>query len=140
MVKYRGIIMSGTCGQKQSRGEHMKRRKKTIVLFCTLFCLTILSGWQVPPGNSAELFEEMSTEGLLYTRGLISSVSLDKMQIAVRPPKDKRIVITIDPDTIFEGVKRIDELQKKQQVKVWYSPADDQNKAVKIKKMMDLGC
>jgi hypothetical protein len=118
----------------------MKRRKKTIVLFCTLFCLTILSGWQVVQGNSAELFEEMSTEGMLYTRGLISSVYLDKMQISVRPPKEKRIIITIDPDTIFEGVKRIDELQKKQQVKVWYSPAGDENRAVKIKKMMDLGC
>ena len=125
----------------RSKAEgNMKKIKKTALLFCTLFFLAVLPGWQVSPGHAAGEFEEMSTADMLYVRGLISSVSLDKMQISVRPPKDDRIIITIDPDTVFDGVERIDELKKKQQVKVWYSPAGGENKAVKIEKMMELGC
>jgi len=125
----------------RSKGEGMMNDvKKISSVLCTLFFLIILSGFQVSKGNAADLFEEMSTEDTLYIRGIISSVSLEKMQIAVRPPKSGRIIIRIDPDTILEGVKQIDELAKKQQVKIWYSPAGSANRAVKIKKMMDLGC
>jgi len=50
------------------------------------------------------------------------------------------VVINIVPETLLEGVSMIDELEKKQQVKVWYSIEENENKAIKIKKMMDLGC
>ena len=86
------------------------------------------------------MYEEVSTEDMLYLRGLISKVDTDKMQISVRPPKGKRIRITIDPDTLLEGVSQIDEFKKEQQVKVWYSIDNDTNRAIKIKKMMELGC
>jgi hypothetical protein len=90
--------------------------------------------------RAAETLEEVSTEDTLYIRGLVSKVYLDKMQISVRPPKGKSIRITIDPDTILEGVSLIDEFKKEQQVKVWYSLDEDSNRAIKIVKMMDLGC
>jgi hypothetical protein len=84
--------------------------------------------------------EEVSTEDTLYVRGLVSKVYLDKMQISVRPPKGKSVRISIDPDTILEGVSQIDEFEKEQQVKVWYSADDDNNRAIKIIKMLELGC
>ena len=118
----------------------MGEMKKITAVVCSLFFLTILSGFQLSPVNAADLLEEMSTEDTIYIRGIISSVSPEKMQIAVRPPKSDRIVITIGPDTVLEGVKQIDELVKKQQVKIWYSPATSKNRAVKIKKIMELGC
>lgn len=90
--------------------------------------------------RAAETLEEVSTEDTLYIRGMVSKVYLDKMQISVRPPKGKSIRITIDPDTILEGVSLIDEFKKEQQVKVWYSLDEDSNRAIKIVKMMDLGC
>ena len=92
------------------------------------------------PLTAEEMYEEMSTENMLYVRGLISRVDTDNMRISVRPPKGKRIRITIDPDTLLEGVSQIDEFKKEQQVKVWYSIENDINRAVKIKKMMELGC
>ena len=109
-------------------------------LISSFLVLVLLSGWPVLPAHADDQFEEMSTKDMLYVRGLVSSVSVEKMQLAVRPPKSERIVITLDPDTVLEGFERIDELEKKQQVKIWYSPAGSENRAVKIKKMMDLGC
>ncbi len=103
-----------------------------LITVCPLFTL--------PSGHAGDLFEEVSTDKTVYVRGLISSVDDEKMQISVRPLKGKRVVISIGPDTLLEGVSRLDELEKKQQVKVWYSVEDDGNKALKIKKMMDLGC
>jgi len=114
--------------------------KKPLSLFVLVFALTMMPILAVSPGNATDLFEEMSTDEMTYIRGVVSRVSLDLMQIAVRPAKGKRIVISIDPDTLFEGVSQIDELEKKQQVKVWYSVGENINRAIKIKKMMDLGC
>lgn len=114
--------------------------KRTIVLFGCLFGLLAGFGLQIPHGVAAEAFEEMSTPDMLYVSGLVSAVSIEKMQVSVRPPKEKRVVITIDSDTLFDGVDGIGGLEKRQQVKVWYKPVDGEHRAVKIKKMMDLGC
>ena len=94
----------------------------------------------VEPILANENLEEVSTEDALYVRGLVSKVYLDKMQISVRPPKGKSLRVTIDPDTILEGVSQIDEFEKEQQVKIWYSPDEGNNRAIKIIKMMELGC
>ena len=102
--------------------------------------LLVLPVWAGAQGQSSEVYDEMSTEDRLYVRGLIRSVSVEKMEIAVRPLKGKRIIITLDPDTIMEGFEQIDELKKDQQVKVWYSIDNNINMAVRIKKMMELGC
>ena len=92
------------------------------------------------PAGAEEMFEEVSTEDMLYVRGLVSKVDTERMQISVRPPKGKLIRITIDPDTLLEGVTQIDEFEKEQQVKVWYSVENETNRAKKIIKMMELGC
>ena len=115
----------------------MKRRGPLLALLLLVGTLFLFGG---KPITAEELYEEISTENMLYLRGLISKVDTDKMRISVRPPKGKRIRITIDPDTLLEGVSQIDEFEKEQQVKVWYSIEDDTNRAIKIKKMMELGC
>lgn len=86
------------------------------------------------------MLEEVSTEDYIYVRGLISKVYPGKMQISVRPTKGKLVRIVIDSDTILDGVSQIDDFEKEQQVKIWYSPDNHNNRAIKIKKMMDLGC
>lgn len=105
-----------------------------------LFLLGLSPIFPHPQGHTSDLFEEASTDQMIFVRGIISKVSTEKMQIAVRPLKGKRVVINIVPETLLEGVSMIDELEKKQQVKVWYSIEENENNAVKIKKMMDLGC
>ena len=92
------------------------------------------------PAAADESFAEVSTEEMLYVRGLISKIYPDKMEIQIRPPKGGVVRIALDPDTILKGVSRIDELEKEQQVKVWYSTENGNNRAIRIEKMMELGC
>lgn len=92
------------------------------------------------PIKANEQSEEVSSKDMLYVRGLVSKVYTDQMQISVKPAKGDRIRITIDPDTQLEGVSQIDEFAKEQQVKVWYSIDNGTNRAIRIKKMMELGC
>ncbi len=114
--------------------------KKTGALLGLLLILSLSPIFPHPSGHTSDFYEETSTDDMIYMRGIVSRVSPEEMQIAVRPLKGKRVVITIDPDTLLEGISQIDELEKKQQVKVWYSIQEETNKAIKIKKMMDLGC
>ena len=118
-------------------GEKMKMIRTVLKL---ALLLSSLLWFMVEPILANEKLEEVSTEDALYVRGLVSKVYLDNMQISVRPPKGKLMRITIDPDTILEGVSQIDEFEKEQQVKIWYSPDEGNNRAIKIIKMMDLGC
>lgn len=117
--------------------DTMKQLAKIIGLMCILGQLIIMQG---SLSFAEEVFEETSTENLHFVRGIVSSVSFQKMQLAVRPLKGKRIVIDIELDTQVEGVLKIEDLRKEQQVKVWYTPAEQQNKAIRIEKMMELGC
>jgi hypothetical protein len=118
-------------------GEKMKMTRTVQKL---PLLLGLLIWFMAGPILANEDLEEVSTENALYVRGLVSKVYLDKMQISVRPPKGKSMRITIDPDTILEGVSQIDEFEKEQQVKIWYSPDEGNNRAIKIIKMMELGC
>ena len=115
----------------------MNARRSTLIL---ALLMSFVLGFGLMPLWASDDLEEVSTEDTLYVRGLVSKVYLDKMQISVRPPKGKSIRITIDPDTVLEGVSLIDEFKKEQQVKVWYSRDEDSNRAIKIIKMMELGC
>lgn len=117
--------------------EKMIPRNITLTL---ILLMSFVLGSGAALVRAGENLEEMSTEDTLYVRGLVSRVYLDKMQISVRPPKGDSIRITIDPDTILEGVSLIDDFQKEQQVKVWYSVDKGSNLAIKIIKMMELGC
>ena len=129
------ILLSGTTGMEKR--DKMKRKHTLINL--VLFTSIILQ-LMVLPVAAEEYYEEMSTKDMLYVRGLISNVYPDTMQISVKPPKGELVRISIDPDTILEGVSDFGEFKKEQQVKVWYKLDNDSNRAVKINKMMELGC
>ena len=114
---------------------------KKMATFLNLTLLAVLLAlFALQTAGAAEMIEEISSEDMQYARGLVSSVKLDKMQIAVRPPKGKTLRINITPDTNMDGVSQIDEFEKEQQVKVWYRVEDGDNNAIKIIKLMELGC
>lgn len=114
--------------------------KKAGTILGLLFLLGLAPIFPHPQGHTNDLFEEASNDQMIFVRGMISTVSTEKMQVAVRPLKGKRVFINIVPETLLDGFSMIDELEKKQQVKVWYSIEENENNALKIKKMMDLGC
>jgi hypothetical protein len=91
-------------------------------------------------GRESGVADGMSTDSALYVRGLISFVSVPEMRIGIRPVKGERVDVIIDPDTALEGFGALDELARRQQVEVWYIVDGDGKKAVRILRMMDLGC
>ncbi len=112
----------------------LKAAAKPVLLAMFVICLSWLQA------AADESFDEVSTEEMRYVRGLISKVYPNRMEISIRPPKGGVVRIALDPDTILKGASRIDELKKEQQVKVWYSTGDGSNRAIRIEKMMELGC
>ena len=115
----------------------MKKHSTAINL---ILLISFLFNFSVLPIVAKELFKEESSENILYTRGLISKVYADRMQVSVKPFKSKRVMITLGPDTILDGASQIGDFEKEQQVKVWYSTNKGANQAIKIKIMMELGC
>lgn len=89
---------------------------------------------------AVEDFKELSTDNMLYLKGVISKTYPNEMQISVKPPKGKLVRIIINSNTVLEGVTKVDDFKKEQQVKVWYSQGKGNNQAIKIKKMIRLGC
>lgn len=117
--------------------EKMEKQSTAIKLILLVSFIVHLSAL---PIVAKEIFEEVSTEDILYVRGLVSKVYADKMQISVQPPKSKRVRVTLGPDTVLDGVSNIGEFEKEQQVKVWYSIDNGDNQAIRVEKMMRLGC
>lgn len=114
--------------------------KKHCIAIKLILPIVFLLHVSVLPIVAKEAFKEESTKNMLYIRGLVSRVYPEKMEISVKPPKGRRVIITINPDTIMEGVFQIDEFEIEQQVKVWYSTNQGENQAIKVIKMMELGC
>jgi hypothetical protein len=92
------------------------------------------------PGHGAQFEEEVSTNDYLFVKGIIHSVSSDDQTIVVKPKKGPTIAISVDENTLFDGFYNLAELKIRQPIKVWYRPEQEQNRALKILKPLDLGC
>lgn len=120
--------------------ERLKIMKKTGLFLAIVLFLSVSPFCHQQPGYANNYFEEISTDEIVFIKGIIGKVSMNTMQFTVRPLNGKRVLITIGSQTLLEGLYTIEELDRGQQAKIWYSIKKDGNKALKIKKMMDLGC
>jgi hypothetical protein len=84
--------------------------------------------------------EEVSTTEYLFVKGMIRTVSLTDQSITLQQKKGPVLTISINPETEFEGVRKLEELQIRQVIKLWYRPEHDGNSALKIVKLPDTGC
>ena len=83
---------------------------------------------------------EMSVEETLFTQGSVRKVSPEKNTISVKVSKEERIQILVTPLTDYVGMKSLTELKKGKRVKVWYTLAGEENRAVKVELLIDTGC
>ncbi|NOQ45107.1 MAG: hypothetical protein GQ559_00260 [Desulfobulbaceae bacterium] len=83
---------------------------------------------------------EISVDDALFVQGSVKRVVLETDIITVKSSKGERIKIHVDWQTGFVGMSSLEELEKGQRVKVWYTVAGDENKAVKVERLPDLGC
>jgi hypothetical protein len=94
----------------------------------------------VPLVAAQKSTSEMSVDEAMFIQGTVKRISLEKKLITVKPSKAERIKIQVDEQTDFVGMSALEELEKGQQVKIWYTVIGDENRAVKVERLPDLGC
>lgn len=104
--------------------------------FLFLFCILLLA----VPVHGAQFEEEVSTDEYLFVKGIVQSISPEERKLTIKQKSGEKITIIIGEDALLEGFYRLNELQLRQKVKVWYKPKGQDNKALKILKPLDLGC
>ena len=116
----------------------IRQRNRLAGMIITLLgCLLLFWAPLVAAQNSTS---EMSVDDALFIQGSVKRISLEKNLITVKPSKKERIKIQLDEQTDFAGMSALEELKKGQRVKVWYTPVGDENRAVKVERLPDLGC
>ena len=90
--------------------------KERVFLLLPLLALMFLLLFESGPLAAEEMFEEVSTEDMLYVRGLVSKVDLAQMQISVRPAKGIPFSIIIFGSmwrVYFAGTEKLDSAHAK---------------------------
>lgn len=73
-------------------------------------------------------------------QGIVAFVAPAEDKVIVKPSKGDRIKFIITEQTNFVGIDSAYELSKDDRVKVWYDFNDNDNRAVQLEKLPDLGC
>ncbi len=119
----------------------MTQRKQTNRLTNWLpilaICLFIFTAFPVVAQNTVS---EISTNEALYIKGSVRKVAAEKNTIFVKVSQGEKFQLLVAPQTDFVGISSLADLQKGQQVKVWYSLVGEEKRAVKLELLPDLGC
>lgn len=76
----------------------------------------------------------------VLVEGKVRSIVIEDGTITVKPNKGKKVRIITEPTTAYKGVSSLEEIKKNHVVKVWYVVDGENNIAVKIEKLPELGC
>ncbi|MBB5349239.1 hypothetical protein JWG42_11780 [Desulfoprunum benzoelyticum] len=110
------------------------RRLTVLVAALGLFFL------QTAPLAAALYEEDVSTGEYLYLKGMVRKVSATDKSVVLEQVKGPRVTIRVTPDTELEGIGKLEDLQTRQIIKVWYRPEQDGNLGLKILRLPDVGC
>ena len=100
--------------------------------------MTLIIG--ISPGTAQEEDLAIMASGILLIQGSVREVSVEDSSIVVKRSKAGRVNILVAPQIDLIGVSSIAELKKGQQVKIWYNTVGEENRAVKVELLPDLGC
>lgn len=106
----------------------------------TCIAIIIFSLFYSIPLFAAQYTEESSTQEYLFVKGMLRDVSPANQTITIQPKDGPRITVFADVTTEFKGFRKLDELQKRQEIKIWYRQEQRGNIGLKIFKPMELGC
>ncbi|MBC8316681.1 MAG: hypothetical protein H8E41_02165 [Desulfobulbaceae bacterium] len=76
----------------------------------------------------------------VLVEGKVRSIAIDDGTITVKPNKGKKVLVIIEPTTAYTGDASLGEIKKNDVVKVWYVVDGENNIAIKVEKLPDLGC
>ena len=117
----------------------MNLPRYTKSIYC---CFTFLLCWLflAAPLYGAQFEEDVSSPDCLFIKGIIRSISLEDQTVTVKQEKGPTLSFYVDNDTVLEGFYKLTELKPRQKIKVWYQPREQENRALKILKPLELGC
>lgn len=117
----------------------MNVRFRSIAVFV---CFVFLSFWLTlsSPLLAAQYDDDVSSQDSLFVKGIINTVSPEERSITIKQKKGPGITVRINAETEISGVKKFENLQVRQMIKLWYRPEQDGNTALKIVKLPDMGC
>ena len=80
------------------------------------------------------------TTEALYVRGKVKKISFETKTILIKPNKGASLSFTFHEQTTLKGFASFEEIKKKQPVRIWYTIDGENNMAVKVEKVLELGC
>ena len=116
--------------------KRLRMLPKSIIAIVSLSLLFILPGLALAQSQD----EMMSFEQELVVKGKVKDIFFLEQVIVVKPNKGKKMQFRFDDKTLFSGFSSLEEIERMQRVKIWYQTDDEENKAVKIEKVPELGC
>jgi hypothetical protein len=88
----------------------------------------------------AAQYEETATGEYLFARGMVHTISSQDQTLTIQPNKGPHVKIMVNAKTELAGFGKLEDLQKRQEVKIWYHPDKNGNTGLKILKLPDQGC
>ncbi len=81
-----------------------------------------------------------SGDNILFLQGIVRQVSSKNNSFSVKISKGKKLKILFSPQVELKGIASLTELKKGARVKVWYKSTGEENRAVKVELLPELGC
>ena len=76
----------------------------------------------------------------LTIKGKVRKISFEENTLLVKPDKGKSVRIIFHEQTKLVDFDSFEEIEKKKPVKVWYTVEGEDNIAVKIERLPEVGC
>ena len=116
----------------------IRRLKRQVVIHMTLTgCLLIFFTSFVSAEN---INSAMSINEILLIQGVVRRVAPEKNMLLVKVTQGEKIKIRVSQQTGFVDIVSLEELERGQRVKVWYTIIGEENMAVKVERLPELGC
>jgi len=113
---------------------------KRTSLFFVLFTAILLCFSASSFGAGVPMDGVSQSSDLQLVEGKIKRYNPEEQSLVLQMKNGEKLTILIDWNTSLVGYDSPQEIEKKQQVKIWYSGDSQQPTAVKIEKKLMVGC
>ena len=81
-----------------------------------------------------------TNQDIQLTEGKVKKFDPKKQVVTIQVNKREKVKISVNWNTALVGYSSLEEIKKGQRVKVWYTVVGEENRAVKVEKLLELGC
>ncbi len=117
---------------------HSDRNIKNIFILSFIVCLLFI----IPSLASAvsDAAVHSSTQSVLAVQGKVKNFDQESQVLRLKTSKGNEMSVAIDVNTALVGYSSLQEIEKDQGVKIWYSLQADKKIAIKIERKIEVGC